>query len=164
MHGCQPHETEPSGNKDAVEHIMEITYYLYNAGFGEYGWSKEGLKALMRLGYKEQSLHLHGVAIRDDPRAVAIFDKMGSKWCSGGYCKMDKLPFPTKYVSYVRVKENDGKESPFLDFDTVFLGELRKLLELETSTIDDIRSLEKELIEFEKHYKAFCVEQNVFFF
>ncbi|KAL3905104.1 MAG: hypothetical protein SGILL_009814 [Bacillariaceae sp.] len=134
--GSEPMEPTPEPEEEL--RVGKI-YYLYNNDYGGFGWSKRAREELARRGCNETN-HWDCNTERTDPIAVALFNEMGSKWCSGEYCEMARTTVPEKYLEYVELSEYDGDESVRVNYDKAFTQGVRKLLDEETATLEDIRA------------------------
>ena len=147
--GSEPMEPTPEPEQELPAGYI---YVLYNATYGGFGWSKRARDELMRRGYRGDPYY--DDETRTDPIAVAVFNEMGTKWCSGQYCKMQRTKVPEKYLKYMEISEYDGNEGVCINYDAAFTQGVRKLLDDETATLDDIREYVTG-IENDRGYKFY---------
>ena len=136
--GCEPMDPTPEPEEQLSAGRI---YFLYNDDYGGFGWSKRARDELKARGWVDSCSD----DARYDPIAVAVFNEKGSQWCSGQYCTMKRTTVPEKYLDYVKISEYDGDERVSVDYDRAFSEGVRKLLDSNTATIDDIRSFVTEM-------------------
>lgn len=90
-------------------------------------------------------INKHNYNLRDDPRAITLFNKLGSETSSGKHSKLKIVYLPNELKEYYYVSEYDGKEDVHVEFDQIY----EKLL-LEALDESADRTKIKEKYEFFK--------------
>ena len=130
----------------------DIVHILYSTTYGGFGLSDQANAELLRRGLTEAEVSsLNSMSsgiceigprtgLRTHPIALALFDEMGSEWCSGWACRMTKGAVPARWADFVLVDDDDGKESLRVNFDEAFRYGIEKILDDDGSSIDDARA------------------------
>lgn len=95
----------------------------YNAGYGGYGISTEGLKEYNRLCSTNKTW-----IARDDPILIQLIEK-DSRMMSGPYCQLAIAEFPVRYKSFLKMKEYDGKETFEIDYKQYLIHQVKSIMD-----------------------------------
>lgn len=82
----------------------------------------------------------HDASLRDDPRIIDLFNKLGSEASSGNHSKLKIIYLPAEIAEYYYVSEYDGVEDVHVSFDELYE---KLLLEALNESADKIKIKEK---------------------
>jgi hypothetical protein len=124
-----------------------MTYQVvYNAKYGGFGLSKEGLSE-----YNKRMSHVVHDAdeiSRDDPILIELVKSMGNQ-INDKYSKLKIMEFPIKYKSFLKWEEYDGYESVFINYDRYIIHAIQCVMHNNSLTSDE------KLITIEELYKEY---------
>jgi len=95
---------------------MEEEYIrvLYNACYGGYGISKEGMEEInkrVEKKYETDCNLCYGVLNRMNPVVLEVYDLLGSDRFSDKHAKIREQKIKAPYKNFIYIKEYDGLES-----------------------------------------------------
>ena len=126
---------------------MVMYKVVYNAKYGGFGLSDEGIKQYNKR--TSQTLSPYDYIPRDDMNLIELVEIMG-KDINDKYSKLKIKEFPIKYKSFLQWSEYDGNESVHINYDKYLIYHIKYIKNNSMLTSDEkIIMIENLYIEYE---------------
>lgn len=103
---------------------------LYNDCYGGFGFSEEFAAAYKeRTGREVNTFSQLFRAVRADPVAVELFERLGAKRASGEYASLAVREIPALFERYWTIEEYDGNESVHVNVNEAYADLLHQYMD-----------------------------------
>lgn len=133
---------------DALPNVTLIGF-IYNKSYGGYDYSELALNEYTKRTGKSLKMGClgYGGESRYDPVMINIVLELGKK-ANGPYSSLGVKYIDPKYINYINIKEYDGKETVYIDYDRYFFDSVARIVEMDESSDHKVDLIKSEIIHF----------------